>query len=93
MPNNFSDPYGSRKRVRLYIAIAAVILAAMFLHRHQLRISTGDLDISVGGGFGLHVCVTDWGCEVFRTTITEFQADPAPVACPETDDDNPTIEI
>jgi hypothetical protein len=80
-------------RKRLLAVIAAVVCTAMFLHRHQLRISTGDLDISVGGGFGLHVCVTDWGCEVFRTTITEFRADPAPVASPETADDDSTIGI
>jgi hypothetical protein len=93
MPNYYSDPYGSRKRVRLYIAIAAMILAAMFLHRHQLVVSAGDFDLAAGGGGGINACVVNWGCFRLATELTGPPANAAPAASPETGDDNFTIAI
>jgi hypothetical protein len=92
MPNNFSDPYGSRKRVRLYIAIAAMILAAIFLHDHDFAMKIG--------AEGVTVCLPPDGCasislsEIFHAwSLGEAAAEGRPAAAPETDDDNPTIAI
>jgi hypothetical protein len=93
MLNDYSDPYGSRKRFRRLGAIIGLMIgAAIFLHDHDFAMKIG--------AEGVTVCLPPDGCasislsEIFRAwSLGEAAAEGRPAAAPETDDDNPTIEI
>jgi hypothetical protein len=83
MPNDFSDPYGRRKRFRRRMAIGAVIAAAVILYDH-------DFAMSIGAG-GVIVCLAPDGCISLPEMYRAFALGAGWL--PKTDDDNPTIAI